>query len=105
MVVVMLFAPRVMDPVLSVPILIDPFVAPAPALMITLPPLPPVEDSAPAVRFNAPPVPPVPDSVPAVKFKAPPVPTAALLVAGRRERELPPVRVVISGERLPVRAS
>ena len=82
MVVVMLFAPRVMDPVLSVPILIDPFVAPAPALMITLPPLPPVEDSAPAVRFNAPPVPPVPDSNPPVRLIAPPLTAGVLKAAG-----------------------
>ena len=105
LVVVILFAPRVMDAVLRVPILIAPLVCPAPALMMTFPPLPPVVDSAPAVRFNAPPVPPVPVSVPAVKFNAPPFAAAALLVAGRSEREFPPVKVVMSGKRFPARAS
>src|SRR6202044_2070784 len=66
LVVVILFAPKERDAVFSDPILIEPLVCPAPALMVTLPPLPPVEDSAPAERFNAPPVPPVPVSVPAV---------------------------------------
>ena len=88
LVVVILFAPIVKAEVLLVPMLIDPLVAPCPALMMTFPPLPPVEDSAPAVRFNAPP------------FVA-----AALFDAGWRERELPAVRVVMSGESPPVRAS
>ena len=92
-----MFAPKERDAVFSDPILIEPLVCPAPALIVTLPPLPPVEDSAPAVRFNAPPVPPVPVSVPAVRFNAPPLAAVALLVAGRREREFPPVKVVISG--------
>ena len=105
MVVVTPVAPMVIPEVLLVPMLIVPLVCPAPALMETLPPLPPVEDSAPAVRFNAPPVPPVPVSVPAVKFKAPPFCIAALLVAGWMVIACPPVRVVMSGERLPAKAS
>ena len=82
MVVVIPVLPIVIAEAALVPMLIVPLVAPVPALMLTFPPLPPVEDSAPAVRFNAPPVPPVPDSNPPVRLMAPPVPAAALFDAG-----------------------
>ena len=82
MLVVTPVAPRVIADAALVPILIVPLVAPVPALMLTFPPLPPVEDSAPAVRFNAPPVPPVPDSNPPVRLIAPPFATGVLKAAG-----------------------
>jgi len=88
LVVVTPVAPRVIAEVFVVPMLIAPLVVPAPALIMTFPPVPPVPDSNPPVRFNA-----------------PPFPAAALFDAGWRERELPPVKVVISEERPPARAS
>jgi hypothetical protein len=104
-VVVIPLAPREIAAVLLVPILIDPLVAPLPALTVTFPPVPPVPDSAPPIRLTTPPTPPVPDSVPAVRFNPPPVPAAALFAAGNNDREFPPVKVVISGERFPARAN
>src|SRR5580658_7093736 len=98
-------APRVIPEVLAVPILTVPLVAPAPALIITLPPLPPVADSLPPVKLTVPPVPPVPDSTPAVRLRVPPLPAAVLLVNGCSDNELPPVRVVISAAWLPASAS
>jgi hypothetical protein len=88
LVVVIPVAPRVKDLVLAVPILTVPLVAPLPALTVTFPP-----------------VPPVPDSFPAFKFNAPPFWLLFALVAGCNDREFPPVKVVISGERFPARAN
>ncbi len=89
MVVVIPVAPRVIAAVLEVPIEIEPLVVvPLPALILTEPP---VEV--------------VPDSLPALRVKLPPVPELVALVAGATVRELPPVKVVISGERFPARAS
>ena len=65
--------------VLVVPILTVPLVAPVPALILTLPP-----------------VPLVPVSFPAVKFKVPPIPELVVVIPGCRERAVP-ARVVISG--------
>ncbi len=106
LVVVIPALPRVIPAVLIVPILIVPFaLGPIPALIATFPPVPPVFDSLPALRFNVPPNPPVPDSLPALRVSPPPKPTLALLVAGCTVRELPPISVVISGERLPTSAN
>jgi hypothetical protein len=87
-VVVLPVAPMFIAWVFDVPMLIEPLVVvPVPAWMLTEPP---VEV--------------VPDSLPAVKFKAPPVAELLLFTAGWSEREFPPVRVVMSGELLPLSA-
>ena len=56
LVVVTPLAPRVIAEVLVVPILTVPLVAPVPALMITLPPVPLVPVSLPALKFKPPPL-------------------------------------------------
>ena len=97
------FAPRTIAEVLVVPILTVPLVAPVPPVMLMFPPIPPVPVSFPATKLTLPPVPPDPDSNPPVRFNAPPFPAEAL--AGWREREFPPIKVVMSGERFPPKAS
>jgi len=99
------FAPRTIAEVLLVPMFTVPLVVPVPAVILMFPPVPPVPVSLPATKLTLPPVPPVPDSNPPVRFNAPPLPAAALLDAGWRERELPLIKVVMSGERFPFKAS
>ena len=88
LVVVIPVAPMVIADVLLVPILITPLVAPEPALILTLPP-----------------VPPVPVSFPANKLRPPPAWVLVLFTAGCTESEFPPVRVVISEANPPMSAS
>jgi hypothetical protein len=87
-VVVTPFAPIPIDAVFDVPILIAPFAAPNPALIVTLPP----------VEL-------VPVSSPASKTKSPPASVSLVFAAGCSVNEFPPVRVVISGFKFPARAS
>jgi hypothetical protein len=89
LVVVIPDLPRVIAEVLVVPILTVPLVAPAPALIETLPPV----------------VVPVPVSLPAERVRFPPEALLVELAAGIIDKPLPPVRVVISGLRPPARAS
>ena len=89
LVVKMPLAPMLIAEVLAVPNEIVPLVeVPDPALMVTEPP---VEVA--------------PDSLPASNTNAPPVAESVVFVAGWTVSELPPVRVVISGDRFPAKAS
>jgi hypothetical protein len=93
--------PKVKYAVLFVAILIIPLLfAPAPASILTLPPVlvpdpavadPPVINTAPPVAAV------VPDSLPAVSIKFPPVPVVAVLTTGSSVKELPSIKVVMSG--------